>query len=552
MIADWMTQTPPAVVALGWTLVDFCWQGLLIGLVYALLRALGGRDALAWRNLLGRLAALAFLLAPLLGFLHRWGEAQSAQSIDAQTAVANALPAITAGVDDAIGFEQWLPLAVLAWALGVGALAARGLLHWLRLRRLCAQSTPLADTWQQRLAELQARIGVRMRVRLLESARAVEPILVGWLRPVIVLPVGLCLRLPTQQVEMILAHELAHVRRFDAWLNALLMTTQMVFFYHPAVHWVARRVREDCELGCDALVAAAGLDRYAYARALLALAETRVRPLPPEPSLALAATGGLLLDRVERLLDAPERRSARLSRVLPAALLATGVGLFALPAADRDATTPALLPLGIVQISTDRMRPALDILVGDLPTVRLRGALVIPAAAPVAETAAPTTLAVAPLPITPLPLPLPPAAVPPTVPDAAPALPRLESVSAVAPHALLRTAPVYPVSARLDGLEGSVALSFSVAADGRATQIRVESADHEVFIGAARTALAQWRFPTDATGERYLQRFDFNLDGLSTAEDIDSADAPTPAPTNVAATPTCRRATGSRLCRPAP
>ena len=134
-----------------------------------------------------------------------------------------------------------LPLLVLAWLLGLLAMSLRmlgGLLYVQRLRRYRVR--PLSADWQQRLAALAARSGVRRPVALLESALVRVPLVVGHLRPVILLPLGTVAGLSAAYLEAILAHELAHVLRRDYLVNLLQTVAEVLFFYHPAVWFVAQ------------------------------------------------------------------------------------------------------------------------------------------------------------------------------------------------------------------------------------------------------------------------------------------------------------------------
>jgi hypothetical protein len=146
-------------------------------------------------------------------------------------------------------------------------------------------------------ARLCDALAIRHAVRLLESAAVQVPAVVGSLRPVILLPVSALSGLTTEQVEMVLAHELAHVRRHDFLLNLLQTVVETLLFFHPAVWWMSRRVRVEREHCCDDLAVAVCGDPARYARALARLEELRTEPLP----LAMAADGGSLLERVRRL-----------------------------------------------------------------------------------------------------------------------------------------------------------------------------------------------------------------------------------------------------------
>ena len=140
---------------------------------------------------------------------------------------------------------------------------------------------------------------------------------IGYVRPVILMPVGLLAGLPAGQVESILLHELAHIRRHDYLVNLMQIVVEGLVFYHPAVWWISGVIRAERENCCDDLVVATQGDALAYAAALTALEQNRgaVR------EAVLAATGGSLVKRVRRLLVQPEGPRAALTPVFSAAIL---------------------------------------------------------------------------------------------------------------------------------------------------------------------------------------------------------------------------------------
>ena len=205
-------------------------------------------------------------------------------------------------------FDQYLPLLVVVWLLGLLAMSLRmlgGLLYVQRLRRYRVR--PLSADWQARLAALAERAGLHRSVALLESALVRVPLVVGHVRPVILLPLGTVAGLSPGYLEAILAHELAHILRRDYLVNLLQTVAEVLFFYHPAVWFVANCVRTERENCCDdAATALVGGDPLRLARALTALAEwTQSAVMPSTPRLALAAVGrpGALLVRVRRLVQ---------------------------------------------------------------------------------------------------------------------------------------------------------------------------------------------------------------------------------------------------------
>jgi peptidoglycan-N-acetylglucosamine deacetylase len=172
------------------------------------------------------------------------------------------------------------------------------------------QTNPLAERWQARVAHLSRQLRLSRPVRLCESALVEVPTVVGWLRPVILVPASLLTGLPAQQVEALLAHELAHIRRQDYLVNLLQTMIETLLFYHPAVWWISGQVRQEREHCCDDLAVKACGDVLVYARALTELEQLRVRV---SGQLALAATGGSLLGRIRRLVETPRRASHKSS-----------------------------------------------------------------------------------------------------------------------------------------------------------------------------------------------------------------------------------------------
>jgi hypothetical protein len=140
---------------------------------------------------------------------------------------------------------------------------------------------------------------VSRRVRLLPTDRVDSPSVIGWLRPVILAPVGVLSGLAPQQVEALLAHELAHVRRHDYLVNVLQGIAESLLFYHPAVWWISNQIRTEREHCCDDLAVEASGDVLVYARALAALESMR----PAHFRAALSANDGSLLRRIRRLAD---------------------------------------------------------------------------------------------------------------------------------------------------------------------------------------------------------------------------------------------------------
>jgi uncharacterized protein (TIGR03435 family) len=237
----------------------------------------------------------------------------------------------------AVPANRLLSWFVLFWLAGALAYSLRLIIGCFAAARLRFRSVRLAPPeWQQNFGELGTKIRVSRPVRLMVSGWAEAPAVVGWLRPVVLLPVGMLTGLPPDQIEALLLHELAHVRRHDYLVNILQSVIEGLLFYHPAVWWVSGHIRTEREACCDDLAVSASGDVLTYVRALTELA--LLRPLRLAP--AVAASGGSLANRVARLLGTSRPTTGPrppLVGVIAGALLlvVTGFGVFAQTARPR-------------------------------------------------------------------------------------------------------------------------------------------------------------------------------------------------------------------------
>src|SRR5256714_11141110 len=197
--------------------------------------------------------------------------------------------------------EPALPWIVVAWLAGVGIPSIGLASSWVVRRRLSTVGPRrVPPACREALARLVARLRVTRPVRVLESAVVQVPAVIGWLRPVVLLPASALMGLTPLQLDALLAHELAHVRRYDYLVNVIQSVIETLLFYHPAVWWVSQQVREEREHCCDDLAVAVCGDAHFYATALLGM--ERLRITPPGFALAAAGRGGSLMGRIRRLV----------------------------------------------------------------------------------------------------------------------------------------------------------------------------------------------------------------------------------------------------------
>lgn len=187
---------------------------------------------------------------------------------------------------------------VEAWFLGVVLLSLRPAAGFFLVERLrLKKGRDVAGVLRSRCLELQRRLGLERVVRYCESLQLEAPAVAGWFRPVVLLPVSALTGLTEEQLDAVIAHELAHVKRLDSFVNLFQIAAETLLFYHPAVWWLSKRVRAERENCCDDVAISVCGNAVEYARALATMAEWQ-----SAPALAMAANRSPLAERVARLL----------------------------------------------------------------------------------------------------------------------------------------------------------------------------------------------------------------------------------------------------------
>lgn len=312
-----------AVLALGWTLLHFLWQGAALGALLFLAQMTMRRSSANSRYVAACVAMFLMAACPLATFLllnqsaaePHWPIPNATAPISVQEKVVTVTPPIpnvatvfrqapsiskTEGISAQL--QRSLPWIVTGWLGVVCGLSLRLMLGYSRVRQIKNQAhESLGVFWTEKLLELSEQLCVSQPVRLCQSALVEVPTVIGWLQPVILFPTAALSGLTPGQLEAILAHELAHIRRHDYLVNLLQNLIETLLFYHPAIWWVSHHISIERELCCDDLTVKICGDRIEYARALATLEELR----EPAQGFALAAGGGSLLRRIRRLADAP-------------------------------------------------------------------------------------------------------------------------------------------------------------------------------------------------------------------------------------------------------
>jgi GWxTD domain-containing protein len=294
----------PVSGALGWTVLHSLWQGTAIAIalaaVLACLRSARVRYAAACTSFFALLCAFALTLSRFLPESNTGTRALLPSALPAWREITLLSPR-HALLPNLAALIPWLGPV---WVCGVCLFYGRYAGGWLVSRRLRRRGVCRAsERWQSLLAGLACELKLSRPVVLLESFFAEAPLVIGHFRPVLLVPLGFLAGLPPDQVEAILLHELAHIRRADYMVNVIQRVGEGLLFYHPAAWWIAHVIRTERENCCDDIVMAHRRgNAHAYAAALMELEKNRFDKRPLRNAAAVAADGGNLMKRIRRLL----------------------------------------------------------------------------------------------------------------------------------------------------------------------------------------------------------------------------------------------------------
>ncbi|HEV2292829.1 MAG TPA: M56 family metallopeptidase [Tepidisphaeraceae bacterium] len=325
-----MVFDPATLERFAWTLLHFLWQGAVVFAAARIALATLVNHSASSRYAALCVASMAMAAAPIITFaaLHStfddpgplilFNEGSGGAAGDAVVAGTHA--AGLAGRVAAVvrPFAGWL---AFGWLGGAFVAWGQGLYQWLWLRRVLLTAAVPLRAPLSRVSAVAGRLGLN-GVRFLESNLVGVPATIGWLKPVVLLPPAALSGLTIEQLEAIVAHELAHVLRRDYLVNIVQTLAETTLFYHPAVWWLSRRLREERENCCDDIAVRVTGDANSYAAALLRLEEIRSAASSSPPALVMAAADEPLYRRIVRLLPRPRQKHARQWVAAPAGSVA--------------------------------------------------------------------------------------------------------------------------------------------------------------------------------------------------------------------------------------
>jgi beta-lactamase regulating signal transducer with metallopeptidase domain len=303
-LMNWLS--PSAMQSLGWALLHFLWQGTALAALAAGAMALCRRTSA--RYIVGVVGLAVMLLAPLATFFFYLQP--QAVVVDTATSSIISMTALQTTPKSKVSVNvtivpslvsrslNALPWLVELWLLGVAFFSLRSAGGFVLLEReRRRQSTVVSPSVLVICRRLQQQLGLSRAIQYCECKWLQAPAVIGWFRPIVFLPINALTGLSEDQLQSVIAHELAHIQRFDPFVNVFQVCVETLLFYHPAVWWLNKRIRAEREHCCDDTAVALCGNAVEYARALTLMEEWR-----SAPTFAMAANRGPLTERIIRVL----------------------------------------------------------------------------------------------------------------------------------------------------------------------------------------------------------------------------------------------------------
>ena len=337
------------IYALGWTVMHSIWQGFLIAIVMALALQVWSKKSAKVRYEVATFSLFLVLACSVCTFIWHFGSA--GEMLEQELTIVSQ----TSGIDQAVegtllqGFSQscidyfntHLPMIVLIWLAGVCFFILRlfgGLAYVQRLKY--HRVTLMSPYWQDKVQALASRIPTKKTAQIFESAYVKVPMVIGYFKPYILMPLGAINQLDESEVEAIIAHELAHIFRKDFVLNIFISFIEVFFYYHPAVWWISGNIRLERENCCDDIAIRVCGNSLTYAKALVRVQE--LNSYAPGFAMPFSGQKNQLLNRIKRILNQPQNRSNIMEKLTATCFLMIAIIFMSVSANNADNTFEVL------------------------------------------------------------------------------------------------------------------------------------------------------------------------------------------------------------------
>lgn len=309
------------IFSFGWTLIHSLWHGAVISLITLLILYFMRNQRSSVRYNFTVLSMLIIVLLSIWTFISFYGHYSSLVSSGNSSLSGtsdqgmfnlydilwfNLLPGILKA--NLIYFTEHLPLFIVLWFIAVLFLSIKYTGAYIYSQRLKHNRIkPAKAYWIDKLAFFSSKMNLKKRIQLLESALVKVPVVIGYFKPVIIVPLGLFSGIPQQQIEAILIHELAHIKRNDYLVKLLQTIVEILFFFNPFIWWISSIINKEREHCCDDLAISITKDNISFVRALAGLCELEAGGT--SAALAFGKSNNQIIKRMERVMNKNENKN---------------------------------------------------------------------------------------------------------------------------------------------------------------------------------------------------------------------------------------------------
>ena len=323
------------IQAVGWTMIHSLWQGFAVAILMGIAMIGLQKKSSKVRHEFAFFSLFLIFVISLSTFIYLYDSAVKGAALETTITIMaeggfvleNATIVQSFFRKSIEYFNEHLPLIVTLWLMGMVFFLFRLLGGLIFIQELkIQQHQPLSSKWQTTFQKIHAKFPMKKTVRFVESGLAKTPMVIGYLKPIILFPLGTVNQLTQQEVEAVLAHELAHIYRNDYLLNIIQSFIEIIFYYHPAVWWISANIRTERENCCDDIAVKICGSSITYVKALVILDE--IQPTPNLAMLFSSDSKNQLLNRVKRILNQPQNKFNIMEKFTATCFLLVALFLF--------------------------------------------------------------------------------------------------------------------------------------------------------------------------------------------------------------------------------
>ncbi|MCK5028629.1 MAG: M48 family metalloprotease [Bacteroidales bacterium] len=331
------------VNAIGWTIFHILWQGfVLAALTGVLLRILSHKSSQI-RYLIALSALLIIVGLSVFNFTDNYKSSSLSlnqdevasnetvnsfklplevfSNLDNEIPDSGIIKRIFNGIDN---LSDYFPLIVSLWFIGVIIFLIRFVFSYLYTSRLRTVGVfDIQGEWLKKFNKIKNKLNVKRTVRFIESTLIKVPVVLGYLKPVVLIPAEILSGMPMNQIEAIIAHELAHIRRNDYIINVIQTIIETVFFFHPAVWYLSSKISNERENCCDDIALTVCDGSLVYAKALVSIQDLSLKK--HYAAVAFSGRKKHLLNRIKRMIMKPKGKSNFTDKIIAATIILSAI-----------------------------------------------------------------------------------------------------------------------------------------------------------------------------------------------------------------------------------